>query len=402
MKAQAREVKREREQTEAKTSAAPGHSAQNRYFRAGSIDAPSGAVSILAASAHGFGGRTLRSTMHFSSHWRSKVSLAAAAITVIVSLATTGDAGADAVSRVFINGRPAPVSFNDGDSFRPSGGELMGQQCRLIGYNTLESFGPAHQWGDWHPYELYVLAKIATIHARRGEWHCNWDGQFDTYGRAALDCPDLAVDMIRHGYAMAYTIDDQPSRPEYLRAQREAIRERRGIWAHGVPEFVMTSVHSFDEDRDREWHYNRMISTRDGHSESMQHRDTYGECQWVCNTETVVSPSSLRQQARGLRAEPSIAPLVAGMSNIGVTELVARFARRGSLPDYLDPSIRGPVTTYLTAIRDAGELPTHQQRGSCGIYVPFERRYGRSRASCLYGHGTLPPDLADHWHHGGH
>ena len=34
------------------------------------------------------------------------------------------------------------------------------------------------------------------------------------------------------------------------------------MWAHGVPEFVMTSVHSYDEDRDRPWHYNRLISRR--------------------------------------------------------------------------------------------------------------------------------------------
>jgi endonuclease YncB( thermonuclease family) len=339
--------------------------------------------------------------MHLSSPWRSRASIAAAVLVIAALLGPAQDAGADAVTRVFINGRPTPVSFNDGDSFRPSEGELAGQQCRLVGYNTLESFGPAHQWGDWHPYELYINAKMATVHARRGTWHCNFDGNFDTYGRAALDCPDLAVDMIRHGFAMAYTIDDHPSRPEYLRAQREAIREHRGMWAHGVPEFVMTSVHSYDEDRDREWHYNRLISTVDGHSESMQHRDTYGECQWVCNTETVVSEGALRHETRAVRADPTLAPLVAGMSNVVLTELVSRFGRRGALPDYLDPSIQGPLTAYLGPVRDAGRLPTHEQRGSCGIYVPFDRRYGRSRASCLMGHGTLPPDMADRWH-GGH
>ncbi len=326
----------------------------------------------------------------------SKGSLAAAALTCALALAATSDAGADAVTRVFINGQPTPVSFNDGDSFRPSDGEIAGQQCRLIGYNTLESFGPAHQWGDWHPYELYVLAKMATLHARRGTWHCSFDGQFDTYGRAALDCPDLAVDMIRHGYAMAYMVDDHASRPEYLRAQREAIRARRGIWAHGVPEFVMTSVHSFDEDRDREWHYNRLISTRDGHSESMQHRDTYAECQWVCNVETVVDELAARSEARALRADPVTGPLVATLSNLVVTEFVSRFARRGELPAYADAAGRDAITARLTA---DGRVATHEQRGSCGIYVPFERRYGRNRAHCLDGHGTVPPDLEGRWGH---
>ncbi len=328
----------------------------------------------------------------------SKGALAGAALALVLSLASAGDAGADAVTRVFINGRPTAVSFNDGDSFRPTDGELGGQQCRLVGYNTLETFGPAHQWGDWHPYELYIISKIATIHARRGTWHCSFDGQFDTYGRAALDCPDLAAEMIRYGYAMAYTIDDQPSRPEYLRAQREAIRERRGMWAHGVPEFVMTSVHSFDEDRDRPWHYNRMISTHDGHSESMQHRDTYGECQWICNTETVADPAALRTEARALRADPTTGPLVADFSNIVLTEIVSRFARRGELAPYFEGATRDALTATLTPVRESGRLATHEQRGSCGIYVPFERRYGRSRASCLMGHGTVPPDMAGHWH----
>lgn len=340
--------------------------------------------------------------MHLSIRLRSRASLALAALVLVLALGTTEDAGADAVTRVFINGSPTAVSFNDGDSFRPSSGELQNRQCRLIGYNTLESFGPAHQWGDWHPYELYINAKMATMHARRGSWHCSWDGNADTYGRATLDCPDLAVDLIRLGYAMAYTIDDRPSRPEYLRAQQEAMRARRGMWAHGIPEFIMTSVHSFDEDGSREWAYNRLISTNDGHSESMRHRDNYGECQWVCDTETVVAPASLRQQARGMRADPTLGPLLADMSNIGVTELVGRFARQGSLPDYLPASVRDPVVAYLTPFRDAGELPTTQQRGSCGLYVPFDRRYGRSRASCLVGHGTVPPDLAGHWSHGAH
>jgi hypothetical protein len=97
-----------------------------------------------------------------------------------------------------------------------------------------------------------------------------------------------------------------------------------------------------------------------------------------------------------------IAPLVAGMSNMVLLELVDRFARTGGQPDYLDASIREPIVQHLAPIRASGGLPTHQQRGSCGLYVPFERRYGSRRAACLMGHGTVPPDLADHWHHGGH
>lgn len=182
-------------------------------------------------------------------HGVTNALLGLTALTLAVVLGTTDDAGADAWTRVFINGTLVPVSFNDGDSFRVHGGEYTGSQCRLGGYNTLESFGPAHQWGTWHPYELYIVAKMATMNGRRGTWHCFTDGGRDGYGRLLMDCPDLAVDQIRRGYGQAYQIDDTPSRPEYLRAQQEAIRERRGMWAHGVPELVMTSAHSLDEDR---------------------------------------------------------------------------------------------------------------------------------------------------------
>ncbi len=325
--------------------------------------------------------------------------LALSAVTMCFVLGTSGDAGADAWTRVYINGSLVPVSFNDGDSFRVHGGDFSGSQCRLGGFNTLESFGPAHQWGSWHPYELYVNAKMATLNGRRGTWHCFSDGSRDGYGRLLMDCPDLAVDQIRRGLAHAYQIDDTPSRPEYLRAQQEAIRERRGMWAHGVPELVMTSVHSFDEDRSRDWHYNRLVSTRDGHSESMQHRETYSECQWVCAPETTADPVVMHGVARQLRGDPQLSPLLGAWSNLELIEFVTRFTRNGALPAYATGDARAPLEARLTADREAGRLgQTHQEPGSCAIYVDFTRRYGQHRASCLAGHGTLPPHVRDVWH----
>lgn len=328
----------------------------------------------------------------------TKVLFALALVGIALSL-TTSEAGAETLTRVWINGEACTVSFNDGDSFRPRDGRFHGSQCRLGGYNALESFGPAHQWGDWHPYELYINAKEATHRAQRGRWHCFGDGSTDGYGRVLLDCPDLAVDLISHGLAVAYQVDDTPSRPEYIRAQQDAIEHRRGMWAHGVPEFVMTSVHSFDEDRDRPWHYNRMVSTRDGHTESMQHRDTYSQCQWICNTETRSDADAVHEAARALRADPTIAPLVADDSNILLETIIDRFVRRSELPGWVTGEAHDALLTRLTAERDAGHLgTTHEARGSCMIYVPFEQRYGVGRAACLHDHGTLPPDLADRWH----
>jgi len=314
-----------------------------------------------------------------------------------------GDAGATAWSQVYLNGRAVPVSFNDGDSFRVRAGEYDGVQCRLSGFNTLESFGPGHQWGDWHPYELYVLAKMATYNARRGTWHCFTDGNRDGYGRLLVECPDLVVAAIERGYAHVYNTDDNPSRPEYVRAQHRAIEGRRGMWAHGVPSYLMTSVHSFDEDTSREWHYNRLVSTFDGHSESIRHRETYEECEWVCADETFVDEGAVGALGRSLRADAAAAPLLAERPNFHLEEFVRRFARLGELPGYLDEAASAPVRAHLEAARAAGRLPAPStRRGACMLYVAFDRRYGLDRATCLREHGTLPPGVHDVWHLGEH
>lgn len=337
--------------------------------------------------------------LHRSLRSSSVLALAAGAFVLGLALSRTEPVGANAISRVFLNGRPVPVSFNDGDSFRIQAGEYQGSQCRLFGFNSLESFGPAHQWGDWHPYELYIIAKLATLNGRRGTWHCFTDGSRDTYGRLLVECPDLIVDSLRRGYAHAYQADDTPSRPEYLRAQHEAMRERRGMWAHGVPLFVMTSVHSLSEDPSRDWHYDRLISTIDGHSESRQHRNTYEECQWVCNDEVVTDPLATNAVARGLRSDPEIGSMLSSWSNLQLIEFVTRFTRTGELPGYLTGETRDPILRYLEAERTAGHLgETTTQRGSCMLYVDFTRRYGDDRASCLANHGTLPPGVPDRWH----
>ncbi|MGE0784134.1 MAG: thermonuclease family protein [Sandaracinaceae bacterium] len=327
--------------------------------------------------------------------------LSALTIAAIAASMGPSDAIGDGNTRVFINGVPLPVHFNDGDSFRVLSGEYRGSQCRLAGFNTLESFGPAHQWGEWHPYELYINAKMATHNGQRGTWHCFTDGERDGYGRVLMDCPDLAVDQIRNGLAHAYQIDDTPSRPAYLRAQEEAIRNGRGMWAHGVPDYIMTSIHSADEDLDREWHYNRLVSTRDAHTESMQHHDTYRECTWVCNDEVRVDLPAVEAAARRLREDPQIAPLIAEWFNLHLIEFVSRYRRTGALPEYLTGDARPLVEARLRREASEGLLgETHRARGACMLNVSFTRRYGRNRASCLDGHGTPPPGT--YWAERGH
>ncbi len=298
---------------------------------------------------------------------------------------------AEVESLVYINGRPTRVYFNDGDSFRQLDGPWSGRGSRLGGFNTLESYGPTHLWGRWHPYELYINAKMATLNGRRGVWHCFGEGETDTYGRVLLDCPDLAIDQIRKGLAHAMQIDDTPARPEYLRAQQEAIAARRGMWAHGVPGFVLTSLHSRDEDPSRDMQYNRMVSVRDGHSERWEHNDFYPECSIQCATEIQADAERVSNFARTLRGDAALAPILAETSNLLLIELVDRYARLEQIPEYTADDVRAALEPRLQAARASGLLgETQEVRGSCVVYAAFTRRYGQNRAHCFRGHGSLP------------
>ena len=191
-------------------------------------------------------------------------------------------AEAKPVTRVYLNGLLAPVYFTDGDSFTVLNGAYTGLKTRLSGFNTLESFGPVHRWGSWDARELNVIAKMATLNARRGVWHCYSDLRRDGYGRALWFCPDLAIDQVRKGLGHAMTMTGSAAPGELLAAQREAMAEKRGLWAKGVPTYIVTSTHSVAEGYAGQT-YNRLIATSDGHTEQWRHNDTYAVCQDVCH-----------------------------------------------------------------------------------------------------------------------
>ncbi len=312
----------------------------------------------------------------------------AGALLVAGALSFTSKGSAeDPMTRVVLNGVPTPVFFNDGDSFRVLEGPLAGTTARLAGFNTLESFGPVHGWGSWHPYELYIMAKMATLNARRGSWHCNSDLRRDGYGRILWDCPDLAVDHLRKGLAHAMNVDDEPARAEYLAAQRLAIAEHRGMWAHGVPEFVLTSAHSADEDPSREFHYDRRVSVRYGHSESVRHHTNYLECQMVCHEENMVDPERSDAAAGRLLETPALNARLATFDTIHLGQLAWRWARTHELPSWLPEDLRGPVGDRLAELEREGAFgPVRTQPGACFRYVSFTRRYGSQRATCLDQH----------------
>lgn len=302
-------------------------------------------------------------------------------------VARTADAN-EVASRVYLNGIPTPVHFNDGDSFKVLAGEHSGTRARLAGFNTLESYGPVHRWGTWHAKELYTIAKLATLNAQRGVWHCtSEDLSTDTYGRILWDCPDLARDQIRRGLAHALTISEEPADPTYLAAQRQAIRARRGIWAHGVPAYVMTSLHSTTEGGGSSdgTQYNRLVSTLDGHSNSWAHKDAYDECAWICAVERDVSTGTVTAAVETLREREDLKPILGDLSDEQVSQIVRDYAHVGWFAWFQkDREKRMALQLALAELTEGGMLPADEQsEGSCVLYVEFGRRYGKGRPGCL-------------------
>lgn len=304
---------------------------------------------------------------------------------IVTALGGSAAAQNNVPTRVFLNGVPTPVYFNDGDSFRVLGGRHYGTRARLAGFNTLESYGPVHQWGGWKAKELYHLAKLATYNARAGVWHCeSEDFATDTYGRILWDCKDLAVDQVRRGLAHAMTVTLDPADPDVLAAQAEAIRERRGMWAHGVPEYVLTSLHSTAEGGGYDGRtYNRMVSTRDGHSVKWRHDDAYEECAKICSTESEVDPASIDAVLAALQADPGASSAAASLERPRLRNVVGDFLRLGFFSGVKDEAVERELLDGMQRATESGIPVGIPKEGACVVYVEFERRYGSGRAACL-------------------
>ena len=193
---------------------------------------------------------------------------------------------AEVKSWVTLNGQQTLVHWNDGDSFRIINGPLKGTKTRLSGFNTLESYGAVHKFGGWDARELYIIAKKATNHNRGThgykpvKWECKSDMNKDGYGRILVFCDGMAESLLRLGLAHAMTIDKTPARENLLKAQRIGQKNKAGMWSKGIPDFVATSLHSIEEGKNPA--YNRLVSSKDGHSEKVMHSNVYKNCEWVC------------------------------------------------------------------------------------------------------------------------
>ena len=302
-------------------------------------------------------------------------------------------------SKVFLNGRPSPVSFNDGDRFRVLAGPFSGTKARLAGYNTLESYGNVHQWGAWTFEELYVNAKLGTLNARNGPcwdderhevkpgckdaWHCTSDLKRDYYGRILWWCDDLAADQVRKGFAHVMSVRG-PGKPQLIAAQQEAVKHKRGMWARGVPEFIITSLHSWDEPyaKEKGQAYNRLVSVEDGHSQKWLHQTAYKECDIVCRME-VKEPDKLRDAIAELKADATVQSVAKDYDDAHLLKITRRFAEIGEVYFTADKAHIEPLRSALTKLRDAGKFGT-LTKGSCMRYAAFTRRYGSSAAACLH------------------
>lgn len=222
---------------------------------------------------------------------------------------------------VMLNGKQEWVYFNDGDTFRVLTGQKKGVVARLVGFNALESYGPVHAWGEWSKQELYANAQEATKEARNGSWHCTMQSHKDTYGRSLTYCDDLALALLKKGLVHAMSVDKETALPLYLSAQQEAIRGKKGMWLKGVPAYIVTSLHGAQESQGKDGVYDRLVSTQDGHSELQRHTREYESCQTVCQK----------------------------------------------------PGKEGAYA----------EIPKDEPDMSCMVYVPFQNRYGKEKATCL-------------------
>ena len=297
------------------------------------------------------------------------------------------DAGAQSRTLVYLNGSPSTVSFNDGDSFKIIQGSPMGTNARLAGFNTLESHGPVHKWGGWTYKELYVFAKIGTLNARRGVWHCDSDLSRDGYGRILWNCPDLAEDQIRKGFAHAMSVTEEPAPARLLEAQHEAIRNHRGIWAKGVPTYIMTSIHSYDEARDKKGPVsNRLVNTVDGHSKKWVHTDVYRECQAVCHQPLELPIPAAMNIVSELRHDPQVQPMISGIDDLLVALSINTYIQNGIVPKIFG-SNNAPFAAVLENLKNNGRFSEATRvEASCGIHVIFERRYKRPKPACLKWH----------------
>lgn len=203
-------------------------------------------------------------------------------VLILASPALAGDGGLDGGTFdgwIRLGGNRLAVNWADGDSFQFRSGPRKGKDTRLIGFNTLESYGPVHRWGDWTGDGLWRLSKRAGRFAAKREWDCTTSGKRDAYDRLLVDCTDLRRHLLRRGLAHVYAYDD-PADPVDLELQKKARMDEVGMWAKGRPETILTSVHSAGSGSSGNM---RIVHARTGETEMVGHRAELKICDELCH-----------------------------------------------------------------------------------------------------------------------
>jgi len=192
-------------------------------------------------------------------------------------------------SEITLDGQSLRVRWSDGDSFKVLTPEYKDVKARITEFNTLESYGPVHRWGEWTAQELSENADQATEHVRQGSWTCfrikdkQQKVKKDGYGRVLVSCPDLTNSLIAQGLAHLFFFDAPSNSEELTALQRQAQKAKMGMWKKGIPKAVLTSVHSGNERSSKTWTpYNRIVDTQTGVTRVIEHEEDYRVCEEVC------------------------------------------------------------------------------------------------------------------------
>ena len=159
------------------------------------------------------------------------------------------------------------------------------------------------------------------------------------------------------------------------------------MWAHGVPEYVLTSLHSIDEGGGRDGKtYNRLVSVVDGHSMKWEHTERYEECQDVCWQPT--EEERLARFTERLKMRAQVSGWIGELSEAEQRALAGAYlkgdAQLSALSLELSEERKGQALRALEEMSEEGWVEAAQSDvKTCMIYVDFRRRFGAARAVCL-------------------
>ncbi len=153
------------------------------------------------------------------------------------------------------------------------------------------------------------------------------------------------------------------------------------MWAKGIPTYILTSLHSAAEGHEN--NYNRLVNTVDGHSKQWHHQNAYDECENVCYQPTELPLEEAFAVVRELRADSILRPVLEGIDDMLIALSVNTFIQNNMVPKIFGKH-NDLVLKKMTTMKAAGRFAdAKRMKGSCSIYVSFERKYATPKPGCL-------------------